>query len=222
MITGLPPSDQRSVVSRTIITLEDMLRACVMDFGGSWDTHLPLIEFSYNNSYHTSINLLDQKLCKKRTEKIVQIKEILKTQDGRREKLWLIKGVYRLNSRLETECYLRYLHGRSGYDLALIEIKAAKPKAVTTAATTTTTDVTRPKARGVIVQEPSEFTTTTTPSQPSQLSHAKDKGKAKMVEPEKPLKKKDQIMFDKEVAQKLQAQLDAELEEEEKLTRQRE
>ncbi|GKC23269.1 putative reverse transcriptase domain-containing protein, partial [Tanacetum coccineum] len=36
-------------------TLEDMLRACVMDFGGSWDTHLPLIEFSYNNSYHTSI-----------------------------------------------------------------------------------------------------------------------------------------------------------------------
>ncbi|GJR28406.1 putative reverse transcriptase domain-containing protein [Tanacetum coccineum] len=34
---------------RTIQTLEDMLRACVMDFGGSWDTHLPLIEFSYNN-----------------------------------------------------------------------------------------------------------------------------------------------------------------------------
>ncbi|GJS99113.1 hypothetical protein Tco_0820283 [Tanacetum coccineum] len=87
----------------------------------------------------------------------------------------------------------------------LIEIKAAKPK-----------------ARGVIVQEPSEFTTTTSPTQPSQLPHAKDKGKAKMVEPEKPLKKKDQIMFDKEVAQKLQAQLDAELEEEEKLARQRE
>ncbi|GJZ36508.1 putative ribonuclease H-like domain-containing protein [Tanacetum coccineum] len=59
----------------------------------------------------------------------------------------------------------------------LIEIKAAKPKAVTTAATTTTTTVTRPKARGV----------------------AKDKGKAKMVEPEKPLKKKDQIMFDQEI-----------------------
>ncbi|GJX82186.1 hypothetical protein Tco_0331667 [Tanacetum coccineum] len=104
----------------------------------------------------------------------------------------------------------------------LIEIKAAKPKAVTTAATTTTTAVTRPKARGVVVQEPSEFTTTTSPSQPSQLPQAKDKGKAKMVEPEKPLKKKDQIMFDKEVAQKLQAQLDAELEEEEKLARQRE
>ncbi|GJR10152.1 hypothetical protein Tco_0792804 [Tanacetum coccineum] len=50
---------------------------------------------------------------------------------------------------------------------------------------------------------------------------AKDKGRAKMVEPEKPLKKKDQIMFDKEVAQQLQAQLDAELEKEEKLARQR-
>ncbi|GKB03924.1 hypothetical protein Tco_0832067, partial [Tanacetum coccineum] len=51
----------------------------------------------------------------------------------------------------------------------LIKIKAAKPKAVTTATTTTTTTVTRPKARGVVVQEPSEFTTTTSPSQPSQL-----------------------------------------------------
>ncbi|GJX67907.1 putative reverse transcriptase domain-containing protein [Tanacetum coccineum] len=39
----------------TSLTLEDMLQACVMDFGGSWDTHLPLVEFSYNNSYHTSI-----------------------------------------------------------------------------------------------------------------------------------------------------------------------
>ncbi|GJS77962.1 putative reverse transcriptase domain-containing protein [Tanacetum coccineum] len=35
--------------------LEDMLRACVMDFGKGWDKHLPLIEFSYNNNYHTSI-----------------------------------------------------------------------------------------------------------------------------------------------------------------------
>ncbi|GKE63415.1 putative reverse transcriptase domain-containing protein [Tanacetum coccineum] len=42
-----PQTDGQS--ERTIQTLEDMLRACVMDFGGSWDTHLPLIEFSYNN-----------------------------------------------------------------------------------------------------------------------------------------------------------------------------
>ncbi|GJW81542.1 putative reverse transcriptase domain-containing protein, partial [Tanacetum coccineum] len=40
---------------RTIQTLEDMLRACVIDFGGSWDVHLPLSEFSYNNSYRLSI-----------------------------------------------------------------------------------------------------------------------------------------------------------------------
>ncbi|GJU36870.1 putative reverse transcriptase domain-containing protein [Tanacetum coccineum] len=40
---------------RTIQTIEDMLRACVIDFGNSWDRHLPLVEFSYNNSYHASI-----------------------------------------------------------------------------------------------------------------------------------------------------------------------
>ncbi|GJU74628.1 putative reverse transcriptase domain-containing protein [Tanacetum coccineum] len=40
---------------RTIQTLEDMLRACVIDFGNRWVKHLPLLEFSYNNSYHASI-----------------------------------------------------------------------------------------------------------------------------------------------------------------------
>ncbi|KAD7476890.1 hypothetical protein E3N88_00026 [Mikania micrantha] len=40
---------------RTYQTLENMLRSCVIDFGGSWDIHLPLIELSYNTSYHTSI-----------------------------------------------------------------------------------------------------------------------------------------------------------------------
>nr|GEX07259.1 putative reverse transcriptase domain-containing protein [Tanacetum cinerariifolium] len=40
---------------RTIQTLKDMLRACVIDFRGSWDRHLPLVEFSYNNIYHASI-----------------------------------------------------------------------------------------------------------------------------------------------------------------------
>ncbi|GKD50758.1 putative reverse transcriptase domain-containing protein, partial [Tanacetum coccineum] len=42
---------------RTIQTLEDMLRAGVIDFGKGWDRHLPLVEFSYNNSYHTSIKV---------------------------------------------------------------------------------------------------------------------------------------------------------------------
>ncbi|GJZ95700.1 putative reverse transcriptase domain-containing protein [Tanacetum coccineum] len=48
-----PQTDVQS--ERTIQTLEDMLRACVIDFGNSWDLHLPLVEFSYNNSYHASI-----------------------------------------------------------------------------------------------------------------------------------------------------------------------
>nr|GEV19518.1 putative reverse transcriptase domain-containing protein [Tanacetum cinerariifolium] len=48
-----PQTDDQS--KRTIQTLEDMLRACVMDFGGSWDIHLLLVEFSYNNSYHSSM-----------------------------------------------------------------------------------------------------------------------------------------------------------------------
>ncbi|GKF79117.1 hypothetical protein Tco_0234685, partial [Tanacetum coccineum] len=95
----------------------------------------------------------------------------------------------------------------------------AKPKVVTTAATTTTTAVTRPKARGVVVKEPSEFRTTTSSSQTSQLPQGKDKGKAKMVELEKPLKKKDQILIDEEIAQRLQEELQAELEEEERMER---
>ena len=36
---------------RTIQVLEDMLRACVLDLKGSWEEHLPLVEFAYNNSY---------------------------------------------------------------------------------------------------------------------------------------------------------------------------
>ncbi|GKA15355.1 putative reverse transcriptase domain-containing protein [Tanacetum coccineum] len=48
-----PQTDRQS--ERTIQTLEDMLRACVIDFGNGWERNLPLIEFSYNNSYHASI-----------------------------------------------------------------------------------------------------------------------------------------------------------------------
>ncbi|GJT73919.1 putative reverse transcriptase domain-containing protein [Tanacetum coccineum] len=94
----------------TIQTLEDMLQACVMDFGGSWDTHLPLIEFSYNNSYHTSIKcapfealygqkcrspviwtevgesqLIGPELIQETTEKIFQIKERLETARSRQK-----------------------------------------------------------------------------------------------------------------------------------------
>ncbi|GKB32519.1 hypothetical protein Tco_0871920 [Tanacetum coccineum] len=80
----------------------------------------------------------------------------------------------------------------------LIEIKVAKPKVVTTDATTVTI---RPKAKGVVIEELSETTTTKTitTAQPS----SKDKGEGKMVEPEKPLKKKDQIILDEEYAFRL-------------------
>ncbi|KAJ9566000.1 hypothetical protein OSB04_001966 [Centaurea solstitialis] len=50
-----PQTDGQS--ERTIQTLEDMLRSCVIDFGGNWDTHLPLVEFAYNNSFHSSIGM---------------------------------------------------------------------------------------------------------------------------------------------------------------------
>nr|GEU91464.1 reverse transcriptase domain-containing protein [Tanacetum cinerariifolium] len=48
-----PETDGQS--ERTIQTLEDMLQACVLDFGKGWEKHLPLVEFSYNNSYHANI-----------------------------------------------------------------------------------------------------------------------------------------------------------------------
>ena len=50
-----PQTDGQS--ERTIQTLEDMLRAGVMEFKGSWDTHLALMEFTYNNSYQASIEM---------------------------------------------------------------------------------------------------------------------------------------------------------------------
>nr|GEU89999.1 putative reverse transcriptase domain-containing protein [Tanacetum cinerariifolium] len=84
----------------TIQTLEDMLRACVMDFSGSWDTHLSLVEFSYNNSYHKSIkcapfkalygwkcispviwdevrevSLVDQRLCRRLQEILFRLRK---------------------------------------------------------------------------------------------------------------------------------------------------
>nr|GEY44854.1 reverse transcriptase domain-containing protein [Tanacetum cinerariifolium] len=48
-----PETDGQS--EKIIQTLEDMLHVCVLDFGKGWDKHLPLVEFSYNNNYHTSI-----------------------------------------------------------------------------------------------------------------------------------------------------------------------
>ncbi|KAL0378532.1 UNVERIFIED_CONTAM: Transposon Tf2-11 polyprotein [Sesamum radiatum] len=50
-----PQTDGQS--ERTIQTLEDMMRACTMEFKGNWDDHLPLMEFAYNNSFHSSIGM---------------------------------------------------------------------------------------------------------------------------------------------------------------------
>nr|GEX73521.1 putative reverse transcriptase domain-containing protein [Tanacetum cinerariifolium] len=76
-----PEIDEQS--ERTIQTLEDMLRACVIDFGKGWEKHLPLIEFSYTNSYHANIKaapfeaLYGPKIIHETTEKIVQIRQRL-------------------------------------------------------------------------------------------------------------------------------------------------
>lgn len=103
-----PQTDGQS--ERTIQTLEDMLRACVIDFGNGWDRHLPLAEFSYNNSYHTSIKaapyealygrkcrspicwaevgesqLTGPELVQETTEKVVQIKSRLQAARDRQK-----------------------------------------------------------------------------------------------------------------------------------------
>ncbi|GJR55649.1 putative reverse transcriptase domain-containing protein [Tanacetum coccineum] len=103
-----PQTDGQS--ERTIQTLKDMLRACVIDFGGNWDVHLPLAEFSYNNSYHSSIqcapfealygrkcrspvlwaeisesSLIGPELVQETTDKVVLIKEKLKAARDRQK-----------------------------------------------------------------------------------------------------------------------------------------
>ncbi|GJX17158.1 putative reverse transcriptase domain-containing protein [Tanacetum coccineum] len=103
-----PQTDGQS--ERTIQTLKDMLRAYVLDFRGSWDVHLPLVEFSYNNSYHSSMRcapfealygrkcrspfmwaevregqLIGPELVQETTEKISQIKDRLKAACDRQK-----------------------------------------------------------------------------------------------------------------------------------------
>ncbi|GJX37963.1 putative reverse transcriptase domain-containing protein [Tanacetum coccineum] len=70
-----PQTDGQS--KRIIQTLEDMLRACAMDFEGSWDVHLPLVEFSYNNKVGEG-QLIGPEIMQETTKKILQIKDRLK------------------------------------------------------------------------------------------------------------------------------------------------
>ncbi|GJW89630.1 hypothetical protein Tco_0167183 [Tanacetum coccineum] len=96
-----------------------------------------------------------------------------------------------------------------------VPVSAASTK-VSAATTTTTATIPTPR-KGIVITELGTSTTTTTIS--SQPSHAKvqDKGKGIMIEPEKPLKKKDQISFDEQEAIRLQAEFD----EEERLAREK-
>nr|GEU32473.1 putative reverse transcriptase domain-containing protein [Tanacetum cinerariifolium] len=73
---------------RTIQTLKDMLRACAIDFGKGWVNHLPLVEFSYNNSYHIEVGkaqILSPELIQETTEKIVQIKKRMQATRDRQK-----------------------------------------------------------------------------------------------------------------------------------------
>ncbi|GJU20314.1 putative reverse transcriptase domain-containing protein [Tanacetum coccineum] len=75
---------------RTIQTLEDMLRACMIDFGNGWDRHLLLIEFPYNNIYHTSFKAapfeaLYGQIIHEIIEKIVQTKSRIQAARDRQK-----------------------------------------------------------------------------------------------------------------------------------------
>ncbi|GKE20825.1 putative reverse transcriptase domain-containing protein [Tanacetum coccineum] len=77
-----PETDGQS--ERTIQTLEDMLRACVLDFGKSWDRHLPLVEFSYNNKVRDA-QLTGPAIIHETIEKIVQIKSRIQAARDRQK-----------------------------------------------------------------------------------------------------------------------------------------
>ncbi|GJR99634.1 putative reverse transcriptase domain-containing protein [Tanacetum coccineum] len=91
-----PETDGQS--ERTIQTLEDMLRACVMDFDESWDTYLPLADFSYNNSYHKSIKCAP-----------------FEALYGRKSRSLVIWAEVRESQLIGPE--IVYLHGKEWYDL---------------------------------------------------------------------------------------------------------
>ncbi|GKB85454.1 hypothetical protein Tco_0957726, partial [Tanacetum coccineum] len=85
---------------------------------------------------------------------------------------------------------------------ALAELKNTKPKAITTAATITTTIVTRPMTKGLIIQDQEQASTL--------ITSLKEKGNIIIVEEHLKIKKKDQVLFDEQEAIRLQAQFDKE------------
>ncbi|GJS80183.1 putative reverse transcriptase domain-containing protein [Tanacetum coccineum] len=130
-------------LERTMQTLEDMLRACVIYFGKGWVKHLPLAEFSYNNSYHASIKvapyealygrkcrslvcwaevgeaqLTGPELIQETTEKIVLIKQRMQaTQES--SKSYADRKESRWEFELETEFYAQAKVGKVAYSWKL-------------------------------------------------------------------------------------------------------
>ncbi|GJZ90009.1 putative reverse transcriptase domain-containing protein, partial [Tanacetum coccineum] len=85
--------------TRTIQTLEDMLNAYVIDFESSWDRHLPLVEFSYNNSYHASIKaapyeaIYERKCRSLIKNRLLAARSCQKSYADKRLKPWSLKLV---------------------------------------------------------------------------------------------------------------------------------
>ncbi|GJV35387.1 putative reverse transcriptase domain-containing protein [Tanacetum coccineum] len=149
-----PQTDGQS--ERSIQTLEDMLRACVLDFGKGWDRYLPLVEFSYNNSYHTSIKaapfealymrkcrspicwaevgdsqLTGLKIIHETTEKIVQIKSRIQAARGHQKSYAnIIAKVGTVTYRLELPEKLSRVHSTfhvSNLKICLVDEPLAIP-----------------------------------------------------------------------------------------------
>nr|GEZ20730.1 hypothetical protein [Tanacetum cinerariifolium] len=113
----------------------------------------------------------------------------------------------------------------------IADIPVSAAETIVTTAPTITAESTKtnveviqaPKRKGVMIQEPEETTTTKTASSQQPQVQDKDKGKAKLNEkPEMPKKRKHQIRANKELAEKLQAEMQAEIDEEDRLARERE
>ncbi|GJZ68823.1 putative reverse transcriptase domain-containing protein [Tanacetum coccineum] len=104
-----PQTDGQS--ERTIQTLEAMLCACVIDFGKSWDRHLPLVEFSYNNSYHTSIKATSFKALQPRRSSKSKVasklhvtdKRVMPTRDGKLNPRYI--GPFKILAKVGTVAY---------------------------------------------------------------------------------------------------------------------
>ncbi|GKD97718.1 putative reverse transcriptase domain-containing protein [Tanacetum coccineum] len=100
---------------RTIQTLEDMLRACVIDFGNGWDRHLPLVEFLYNNIYHTSIKAAPfealYEIIHETTEKIFKIRDRMQVARDR-QKSYADKRRRPLEFEVGDKVMLKLLPGR--------------------------------------------------------------------------------------------------------------